>query len=118
MEEFDSLFDAAMAQADDAILGVMGTAAQVTSGALTGETLSGVFDDPESVSYATGGVRVEGISPTLFVRSAMASQLKRPDTLVINGRDYWVDRIGQEDGSGSCHIWLGTGEPPVDTRRR
>ncbi|MCH5496346.1 head-tail joining protein [Salmonella enterica subsp. diarizonae serovar 16:z10:e,n,x,z15] len=29
-----------------------------------------------------------------------------------------MDRIGQEDGSGSRHIWLGTGEPPVDTRRR
>lgn len=118
MEEFDNLFDTAMARADDAILGVMGSVAQVTSGGLTGATLHGVFDDPESVSYATGGIRGEGISPSLFVKSAIVRQLKRPDTLVINGRDYWVDRIGQEDGSGSRHIWLGTGEPPADTRRR
>ncbi|EEE1295211.1 phage tail protein [Salmonella enterica subsp. diarizonae] len=118
MEEFDNLFDAVMARADDAVIGVMGTVAQVTSGVLTGATLHGVFDDPESVSYVTGGIRVEGISPSLFVKSAIVRQLKRPDTLVINGRDYWVDRIGQEDGSGSRHIWLGTGEPPADTRRR
>ncbi|ECW1079395.1 phage tail protein [Salmonella enterica] len=118
MEEFDNLFDAAMARADGAVIGVMGTVAQVTSGVLTGATLHGVFDDPESVSYAAGGVRIEGVSPSIFVKSSAVRQLKRPDTLVINGRDYWVDRIGQEDGSGSRHIWLGTGEPPADTRRR
>lgn len=118
MDEFDNLFDTAMARADDAILGVMGTVAQITSGVLTGVTLHGVFDDPESVSYATGGVRVEGISPSLFIKSAIACQLKRPDTLVINGRNYWIDRIAPGDGSGSRHIWLGAGEPPADTRRR
>ncbi|HFW3087576.1 TPA: head-tail joining protein [Salmonella enterica subsp. enterica serovar Reading] len=26
--------------------------------------------------------------------------------------------MGTEDGSGSRHIWLGTGDPPQDTRRR
>ncbi|EAO9175886.1 phage tail protein [Salmonella enterica] len=118
MEEFDNLFDAAMARADNAILGVMGTVARVVSGALAGDTLAGVFDDPESVSYAAGGVRIEGVSPSLFVKSAAVRQLRRLDTLIIGERSYWVDRIGQEDGSGSRHIWLGTGEPPVDTRRR
>uniref|UniRef100_UPI0009E931D5 head-tail joining protein n=1 Tax=Salmonella enterica TaxID=28901 RepID=UPI0009E931D5 len=89
MEEFDNLFDTAMARADDAVIGVMGTVAQVTSGVLTGATLHGVFDDPESVSYATGGVRVEGISPSIFVKSSSVHQLKRADTLIIDGRSYW-----------------------------
>ncbi|EMY2016413.1 phage tail protein [Salmonella enterica] len=118
MSQTDNLFDTAMSVADDAIISVMGTTATITSGVLAGASLTGVFDDPESVSYAAGGVRIEGISPSIFVKSSAVRQLKRPDTLVINGRDYWVDRIGQEDGSGSRHIWLGTGEPPADTRRR
>lgn len=118
VEEFDNLFDAAIARADNSILGVMGTVAQVVSGALAGDTLVGVFDDPESVSYAAGGVRIEGVSPSLFVKSVAVRQLRRLDTLIIDEQSYWVDRIGQEDGSGSRHIWLGTGEPPADTRRR
>ncbi|HGG6549933.1 TPA: head-tail joining protein [Salmonella enterica subsp. enterica serovar Muenchen] len=118
MSQIDNLFDAAMSRADDDILDVMGTAVQVTSGALAGVTLTGIFDDPESVSYAAGGIRVEGVSPSVFVKSVAARQLKRADTLIIDGRSYWVDRMGTEDGSGSRHIWLGAGDPPQDTRRR
>ncbi|EHC5874293.1 phage tail protein [Salmonella enterica subsp. enterica serovar Eastbourne] len=118
MEEFDNLFDAAMARADNSILGVMGAVAQVTSGALSGNTLVGVFDDPEIVSYAAGGVRIEGVSPSFFVKSSVVRQLKRADTLVIGGQNYWVDRMGPEESSGSRVIWLGTGDPPTDTRRR
>ncbi|EAQ8163081.1 phage tail protein [Salmonella enterica] len=118
MSQTDNLFDAAMSCADDAILGVMGTMVQVTSGALAGVTLTGVFDDPESVSYAAGGIRIEGVSPSVFVKSVAARQLKRSDTLVIDGRSYWVDRMGPEESSGSRVIWLGTGDPPTDTRRR
>ncbi|EAY2601082.1 head-tail joining protein, partial [Salmonella enterica] len=56
MSQSENLFDTAISQADDAILRVMGTVATITSGVLAGATLTGVFDDPESVSYAAGGV--------------------------------------------------------------
>ncbi|MDM3073893.1 head-tail joining protein [Citrobacter sp. Cf145] len=62
-------------------------------------------------------IRVEGTSPSLFVKSATIGQLARLDTLDINGKPFWVDRIGPDD-CGSCHIWLGTGSPPAATRRR
>lgn len=111
MADFDNLFDTAITQADDTIRQVMGTSATVTSGAISGVTLSGVFDDPENIGYATPGIRVEGTSPSLFVKSAMIGQLARLDTLDINGKPFWVDRIGPDD-CGSCHVWLGTGSPP------
>ncbi|EMF8444471.1 phage tail protein [Salmonella enterica subsp. enterica serovar Muenchen] len=118
MSQTDNLFDTALSRADDAILGVMGTTVQVTSGTLAGITLTGIFDDPESVSYAAGGVRIEGVSPSFFVKSSAVRQLKRADTLVTGGQNYWVDRMGPEESSGSRVIWLGTGDPPTDTRRR
>ena len=117
MADFDNLFDVAITQADDTIRQVMGTSATVTSGAISGVTLSGVFDDPENIGYATPGVRVEGTSPSLFVKSAAIEQLARLDTLDINGKPFWVERIGPDD-CGSCHIWLGTGSAPASTRRR
>ncbi len=42
-----------------------GNGSTITSGVLAGATLTGVFDDPESVSYAAGGVRIED-KPTFF----------------------------------------------------
>lgn len=124
MSQTDNLFDTAMSIADDTIISVMGTTATITSGVLAGTSLTGVFDDPESVSYAAGGVRIEGVSPSFFVKSSAVRQLKRADTLVIggcgrfDGQNYWVDRMGPEESSGSRVIWLGTGDPPTDTRRR
>ncbi|EAM2886333.1 phage tail protein [Salmonella enterica] len=118
MSQTDNLFDTGMSRADDAILGVMGTVATITSGVLAGASLTGVFDDPESVSYVSGGVRIEGVSPSIFVKSSAVRQLKRADTLEIGGQNYWVDRMGPEESSGSRVIWLGTGDPPTDTRRR
>ncbi|ENF9605289.1 phage tail protein [Salmonella enterica] len=118
MSQTDNFFDTAMSRAEDAILGVMGTVATITSGVLAGASLTGVFDDPESVSYAAGGVRIEGVSPSIFVKSSAVRQLKRADTLEIGGQNYWVDRMGQEESSGGRVIWLGTGDPPTDTRRR
>ncbi|ECZ4308189.1 phage tail protein [Salmonella enterica] len=118
MSQTDNLFDTGMSRADDAILGVMGTVATITSGVLAGASLTGVFDDPESVSYAAGGVRIEGVSPSIFVKSSAVRQLKRADTLEIGGQNYWVDRMGPEESNGSRVIWLGTGDPPADTRRR
>ncbi|EOY8363758.1 head-tail joining protein, partial [Salmonella enterica subsp. salamae] len=70
MSQTDNLFDTAMSVADDTIISVMGTTATITSGVLAGASLTGVFDDPESVSYAAGGVRIEGISPSIFVKSS------------------------------------------------
>ena len=116
MADFDNLFDEAMSRADGAIRSVMGAEAKVTSGALSGITLVGVFDDPENIGYAAPGIRVEGTSPTLFVETTTISQLRRLDTLTLNGRSFWVDRIGPDD-CGSCHILLSNGSPPASQRR-
>jgi hypothetical protein len=115
--DFDNLFDEAISQADGAIRGVMGAEAKVTSGALSGVTLNGVFDDPENIGYAEAGIRIEGSKPSLFVKTTDVGQLERLDTLTVNGRDFWVDRVGPDD-CGSCYVWLGSGSPPNVTRRR
>jgi len=115
--DFDNIFDAVLSRADDVIRCAMGVEASVTSGEMTGQTIRGVFDDPESVAYAGSGVRVEGTSPSLFVETSSVSEMRRPDTLVINGSSYWVDRIGPDD-CGSCHLFLGKGSPPGSNRRR
>lgn len=62
MADFDNLFDAAIARADETIRGYMGTSATITSGEQSGAVIRGVFDDPENISYAGQGVRVEGSS--------------------------------------------------------
>ncbi|KIU72858.1 head-tail joining protein [Bacillus thuringiensis Sbt003] len=169
MADFDNLFDAAIARADETIRGYMGTSATITSGEQSGAVIRGVFDDPENISYAGQGVRVEGSSPSLFVRTDEVRQLRRGDTLTIGEENFWVDRvspddpenisyagqgvrvegsspslfvrtdevrqlrrgdtltIGEEnfwvdrvspDDGGSCHLWLGRGVPPAVNRRR
>lgn len=117
MTDFDNFFDEAMSRADDAILSVMGAEARITSGLLSGKTVAGVFDNPESVAYPVSGVRIEGVSPLFFVKTAEIAGLQRPDRLEINGTTYWVDRVGPDD-CGTCHIHLGTGIPPASNRRR
>ena len=101
MADYDNLFDEAMARADTTIRGVMGAEARITSGSLSGVTLRGVFDDPENIGFAESDV----------------SGLERLDTLMVNGREFWVDRVGSDD-CGSCHVWLGSGLPPGGSRRR
>ncbi|WP_252355947.1 head-tail joining protein [Escherichia coli] len=83
----------------------------------SGAVIRGVFDDPENISYAGQGVRVEGSSPSLFVRTDDVRQLRRGDTLTINGEMFWVDRVSPDDG-GSCYLWLNRGQPPAVNRRR
>lgn len=61
--------------------------------------------------------RVEGSSPSLFVRTDDVRQLRRGDTLTIGEENFWIDRISPDDG-GSCHLWLGRGVPPAVNRRR
>lgn len=117
MADINNLFKAAMSCADDAILGVMSDEAKITSGALAGNTVAGVFDDPESIAYAGGGVRIEGSSPSLFVKSVSVRGLRRPDTLTVNGLAFWVDRVGTDD-AGCCYVWLVTGTPPTSNRHR
>ncbi|MGF3811220.1 head-tail joining protein [Enterobacter mori] len=117
MADFDNLFDEAMALADTTIRGVMGAEARITSGSLSGVTLRGVFDDPENIGYAEVGIRIDGTRPTLFVNTSDVSGLERLDTLKVNGREFWVDRVGPDD-CGSCHVWLGSGSPPGGSRRR
>ena len=48
MADFDNLFDAAIARADETIRGYMGTSATMTSGEQSGAVIRGVFDDPIS----------------------------------------------------------------------
>lgn len=117
MADFDNLFDEAMARADTTIRGVMGAEARITSGSLSGVTLLGVFDDPENIGFADAGIRIDGTKPTFFVNSSDVSGLERLDTLKVNGREFWVDRVGPDD-CGSCHVWLGSGSPPGGSRRR
>ncbi|MDM3447997.1 head-tail joining protein [Citrobacter sp. Cb027] len=117
MPDTDCLFDDALGRADRTIIDVMGTEAEIITGARSGETIRGVFDDPENVSFAGGGVRVEGTSPVFFVRMAAVAGLKRHDALNINGEEFWIDRISPDD-CGSCHLWLERGRPPTTARRR
>ncbi|PZY73791.1 phage tail protein [Escherichia coli] len=97
MADFDNLFDAAIARADETIRGYMGTSATMTSGEQSGA--------------------VKGSSPSLFVRTDDVRQLRRGDTLTIGEENFWIDRISPDDG-GSCHLWLGRGVPPAVNRRR
>ncbi|EEQ4485564.1 head-tail joining protein, partial [Escherichia coli] len=53
----------------------------------------------------------------LFVRTDDVRQLRRGDTLTINGEMFWVDRVSPDDG-GSCYLWLNRGQPPAVNRRR
>ncbi|ENA3357843.1 phage tail protein, partial [Escherichia coli] len=92
MADFDNLFDAAIARADETIREYMGTSATMTSGEQSGAVIRGVFDDPENISYAGPGVRVEGSSPSLFVRTDDVRQLRRGDTLTIGEENFWIDR--------------------------
>ncbi|KDA76773.1 tail attachment domain protein [Escherichia coli 3-073-06_S3_C1] len=110
MADFDNLFDAAIARADETIRGYMGTSATMTSGEQSGAVIRGVFDDPENISYAGQGVRVEGSSPSLFVRTDDVRQLRRGDTLTIGEENFWIDRVSPDDG-GSCYLWLNRGQP-------
>lgn len=117
MVDFDNIFDAAMSRADNSIITTMGIPIHITSGRMSNTVVHGVFDDPESISYPINGIRIEGTSPTIFIESLKVTQLERVDTLVVNGSQYWVDRIGPDD-CGSCHIFLGRGSPPTGSRRR
>lgn len=93
MRDFQNAFDAALAGVDSTIVEVMGLCAQFTSGAQCGSEVQGVFDDPESLGVAGGGVRIEGSCPSLFVRTDTVRAVRRGDTLTINGETFWVDRV-------------------------
>ena len=117
MRDFENSFDAALAGVDRTIVEVMGLCAQFTSGAQCGSEVQGVFDEPESLGFAGSGVRIEGSSPSLFVRTDTVRAVRRGDTLTINGETFWVDRVSPDDG-GSCYLWLNRGQPPAVNRRR
>ena len=73
MADFDNLFDEAMSRADGTIRSVMGTEAKVMSGALSGITLVGVFDDPENIGYAGAGIRVEGTARHCLLKPPLSA---------------------------------------------
>ena len=105
MATFSNIFDAALDQADDVIIRHMGISALITTGALEGTTITGIYDDPESVTMVAGGIRLDDSTPSLFVRTADVLLLRRQDELNIGGELFSVDRITPDDG-GSCHIRL------------
>ncbi|HAY0219012.1 TPA: phage tail protein [Escherichia coli] len=115
MTTFINPFDAALDQADDAIIRDMGIPALITTGALAGTTITGIYDDPESITMVAGGIRLEDSTPSLFVRTADVLQLRRQDVLNIGGELFSVDRITPDDG-GSCHLRLRRSSAP-ETRR-
>lgn len=93
MRDFQNAFDAALAGVDSTIVEVMGISAQFTSGAQRGGEVHGVFDDPESLGFASSGIRIEGSNPSLFVLTDTVCAVRRGDTLTINGEMFWVDRV-------------------------
>ena len=105
MTGFDNLFDGAIADADEVILRTMGIPVQITSGHLTGVTITGIYDDSENIAMVAGGIRLEDSLPSLFVRTASVSRLRRQDTLDIGGASFFVDRITPDDG-GCCCLYL------------
>ena len=107
MRDFQNAFDAALAGVDSTIVEVMGISAQFTSGAQRGGEVHGVFDDPESLGFASSGIRI----------TDTVCAVRRGDTLTINGEMFWVDRVSPDDG-GSCYLWLNRGQPPAASRRR
>ncbi|HCR7105743.1 TPA: phage tail protein [Shigella flexneri] len=117
MDGFDNLFDAALAGVNEVILRDMGISAVITSGELEGTHLTGGFDDPESISFVAGGIRLEDSSPCLFVKTADISQLRRQDTLTIGDDSFFVDRITPDDG-GCCYIRLRRGSPAPQNNAR
>lgn len=117
MRDFQNAFDAALAGVDSTIVEVMGISVQFTSGAQRGGEVHGVFDDPESLGFASSGIRIEGSNPSLFVLTDTVCAVRRGDTLTINGEIFWVDRVSPDDG-GSCYLWLNRGQPPAASRRR
>ncbi|WP_407228427.1 head-tail joining protein [Escherichia coli] len=81
MADFDNLFDAAIVRADETIRGYMGTSATMTSGEQSGAVIRGVFLMTLKISAMPDrGVRVEGSSPSLFVRTDDVRQLRRGAT--------------------------------------
>ena len=76
-----------------------------------------LVDHHVAEGFAGGGVRIEGSSPSLFVRTDTVRAVRRGDTLTINGEMFWVDRVSPDDG-GSCYLWLNRGQPPAVNRRR
>ncbi|EEQ3300463.1 phage tail protein [Escherichia coli] len=105
MADFDNPFDAALDFADRIIIRDMGCAVIITSGQLKGCTISGVFDDPENISFAAGGVRIEDSEPSLFVKTADIALLCRNDLLMIGQSSFRVERITPDDG-GCSYIRL------------
>ena len=115
MADFDNLFDAALAGANDVILRNMGVTAVITSGHLKGTGITGVFDDPENITYVAGGIRIEDTLPSLFVKSSDILRLHRNDELVIGSDSFTVDRITPDDG-GCSYIRLRRKEVQAGTR--
>lgn len=125
MDDIDSLFDAGMRVADDAIRRVFGVTATLIINGQPVDVL-GDFYDPHASAHLPGSAAIlDGTLPTLFVKLSDIAGLKQRDIVIIQQRDrdteqirdreFWVVRIGPPD-SGSCHLSLNEGSPPADAR--
>ncbi|AUX03375.1 Phage capsid and scaffold [Escherichia coli] len=90
MRDFQNAFDAALAGVDSTIVEVMGISAQFTSGAQRGGEVQGVFDDPESLGFASSGIRIEGSSPSLFVRTDTVRAVRRGEPPRVSWRVFYL----------------------------
>lgn len=114
---FDNLFDEALFDVDNHIIEAMGKEIVVLINGVS-IPVRAVFDETENIDFASGGnVRIDAVSPRIFVKSQAIAGLERLDIVLIGASRYWVDRIGEDD-TGSRHIYLGVGDPPASTRRR
>ena len=114
MRDFQNAFDAALAGVDSTIVEVMGISAQFTSGAQRGGEVHGVFDDPESLGFASSGIRIEGSNPSLFVLTDTVCAVRRGDTLTINGESGTISRIDVRDSNIKAASGVKIGTPFSD----
>ncbi|WP_227317441.1 head-tail joining protein [Cedecea davisae] len=112
MDAFDNLFDDALFLADSAIIDTMGTAIYLQiNGSWGNEPVRAVFDDPDTVAALPGGAALADIvDPTLFVKTALITGLKKYDRVRIGQQMYWVLHVGEDD-TGSTAVRLARGEP-------
>lgn len=108
--DFDNLFDEALSDADDRILDAMGKNILVfIHGVAT--PVRAVFDEPAAnITLPHGAAVIDDVAPTLFVKTAAVSGLKRRDEVRVGADIYWVAQILPDD-LGACVIRLDRGRP-------
>lgn len=115
MDGYENLFDAALSDADERIIGVMGVT--VTPLNPNVKPFRAVFDHPAAdTTLPNGAARIQDTAPTLFAKTPFFTGLTEGDGVHVNGEDFRVVKIGPDD-TGSCVVTLSQGSarqaPPV-----